>query len=88
MTCCSGWGWWEVWRLCFAGGCKVTQWVEVCVGCQMSESFYLASLYTPDSSWKPACLYLQLFSEPPLTILKTLSSSEWRGRDYIYTIIF
>lgn len=82
-----GWGWWEVWRRFFAGGCKVTQWVEVCVGCQMSGSFYLASLYTPGSSWKPACLYLQLFSEPPLTILKTLSSSEWRGRDYIHYYI-
>lgn len=28
---------------------KVTQWVEVCVSCQVSGSFRLASLYTPGS---------------------------------------
>lgn len=40
-------GWWEVWRLCFAGGCKITWWAEVCVGCQRSRSFYLASPHAP-----------------------------------------
>lgn len=72
---------------CLAGGCKLTQWV-VCVGCRKSWSFCLAYLYTPGSCWKPPCLYLQLaFSEPCLSTLKTLSSTEWRGLDCIHHYI-
>lgn len=82
-----GWGWWEVWRLFFAGGCKVTQWVEVCVGCQMSGSFYLASLYTPGSSWKPACLYLPLFNEARLNYLEDVKLLRMEGMG-LYTLLY
>lgn len=71
-----------MWRLCSGGGCKITWWVKVCLGCQMSGSFSLASLSTPGSS------YLQLvFNEPSLTISETLNSSEGRRLNYTHYYI-
>ena len=81
-------GWWEVWRCCRVGGGKITWWVKVCAGCQMSGLFSLASLSTPGSSWRPACVYLQLvFNGPSLSILETFNSSEWRRLNYIHYYI-
>lgn len=46
---CSGWGMVGGVEILLCQWHKVTQWVEVCVSCQMSGSFCLASLYTPGS---------------------------------------
>lgn len=43
----------------------------------------------PSSSWRPTCIRLKLmFSEPSPSILKTLSSSEWRGLDFIHYYVW